>query len=251
MKRNFLAGFVLSLWAGAVSAEQAPFDWSNLVDARAQTFEDPFADLSYDQLDHLRTIVRANERLKDDGLSGEDRARVEARLAEANAAMTQSGIDVDWLLSQRWPVAERREAAAKAGNPSVDGKVVTLAGFAVPAPPDPDGTGVAYLVPEPGACSHMPPPNANQMVRVRLNGGWTPSANDEPVRLTGRLAISPSAHVIQVVDGPVTMNASFAMEVTRVETLADFRAAASAGTEKGGAENNTAHVHDHNGADHE
>ena len=96
MKRILLAGFVLSVWAGAVSAEQAPVDWSDLVDARAQTFEDPFADLSYDQLDQLRTIVRANERLKDDGLSGEDRAQAEARLAEANAAMTQSGIDVDW-----------------------------------------------------------------------------------------------------------------------------------------------------------
>ncbi len=251
MKRILLAGFVLSLWAAAVFAEPASVDWSDLVDARAQTFEDPFADLSYDQLDHLRAIIRASEQLKNAGLSGKDRAQAEARLAEAEAAMTQSGIDVDWLLSQRWPVAERREAAATAGNPAVDGKVVTLAGFAVPAPPDPDGTRVAYLVPEPGACSHMPPPNPNQMVRVRLNGGWTPSANHEPVRLTGRVTISPSAHVIQVVDGPVTMNASFAMEVTRMETLADFRAAAGAGTEKGGAENNSAHVHDHNGADHE
>lgn len=251
MKRILLAGFVLSLWAAAVSAEQAPVDWSDLVDTRAQTFEDPFADLSYEQLDHLRTIIRATDQLKDAELTGEDRAQAEARLAEAGAAMTQSGLDADWLLSQRWPVAERREAAATAGNPAVDGKIVTIAGFAVPALPDPDGTRIAYLVPEPGACSHMPPPNPNQLVRARLSSGWTPSANHEPVRLTGRLTISPTAHVIQVVDGPVKMNASFAMEVTGVETLADFRAAAGAGTEKGGAENDSAHVHGHNGAEHE
>jgi hypothetical protein len=78
----------------------------------------------------------------------------------------------------------------------------------------------------------MPPPNPNQLVRVRLSGGWTPSANHEPVRLTGRLTISPSAHVIRVVDGPVAMNASFAMEVILVETLGDFRKAAAAGTEQ-------------------
>jgi hypothetical protein len=232
MQQPLLAGLVLSLWTGAACAGQSSVGWSDLVDAQAQTFEDPFAELTYQQLDHLRTIIRARERLNDDGLSDEDRARFGARLTKAEGAVAQSGLDVDWLLSQRWSVAERREAAATAANPALDGKVVTLAGFAVPAPPDPDGTRVAYLVPEPGACSHMPPPNPNQMVRARLAVGWRPLANHAPVRLTGRLIISPSEHVIRVVDGPVKMSASFAMEVTRVETLGDFRTAAGRGTEQ-------------------
>jgi hypothetical protein len=232
MQQIFLAVLALSVWAGAVSAGQSSIGWSDLVVDRTQTFEDPFAELPYQQLDHLRAIVRAKERLKDDGLSDEDRARFEGRLAKAEAAMAQAGVDVDWLLSQRWAVAERREAAATAGNPALDGKIVTLAGFAVPAPPDPDGTAVAYLVPEPGACSHMPPPNPNEIVRARFNDGWTPSAIHEPIRLTGRLTLSPSAHVIQLVDGPVEMKTSFAMDVTRVQTLGDFRKAAGAGTEQ-------------------
>jgi hypothetical protein len=202
------------------------------MDAGAQSFEDPFAELSYQQLDQLRAIIRARERLAGDGLPDEDRARAEARLAEAQAALIQAELDVDWLLSQRWRVAERREAAATAANPALDNKLVTLAGFAIPAPPDPDGTAVAYLVPEPGACSHMPPPNPNQMVRARLNGEWTPSANQEPVRLTGQLSISPSEHVVRVVDGPVEMKASFAMDVSNVQTLGDFRKARGAGTQE-------------------
>ena len=232
MQQLLLAGLVLSLWTGAACAGQSSVGWSDLVDAQAQTFEDPFAELTYQQVDHLRTIIRARERLNDDGLSDEDRARFGARLTKAEGAVAQSGLDVDWLLSQRWSVAERREAAATAANPALDGNVVTLAGFAVPAPPDPDGTRVAYLVPEPGACSHMPPPNPNQMVRARLAVGWRPLANHAPVRLTGRLIISPSEHVIRVVDGPVKMSASFAMEVTGVETLGDFRTAAGRGTEQ-------------------
>jgi hypothetical protein len=64
------------------------------------------------------------------------------------------------------------------------------------------------------------------MVRARISGGWTPAHNHEPVRLTGRLTISPSEYVIQVVDGPVEMKTSFAMDVTRVRTLGDFRKAA-------------------------
>ncbi len=206
--------------------------WSDLVGPRAQTFEDPFAELTYQQLDQLRTIIRAKERLETLGLSHEDRAKSEAKLAKAEAEIEQAGIDIDELLSQRWATAERREAAATAANPALDGEIVTLAGFAIPAPRDPDGTAVAYLVPEPGACSHMPPPNPNQMVRARLADDWTPSATHEPVRLTGRLSISPSAHVVRVVDGPVEMKTSFAMDVTRVQTLGDFRRAAGRGTEK-------------------
>jgi hypothetical protein len=229
MQQPLLAGLVLSLWMGAPCAGQSSVGWSDLVDAQAQTFEDPFAELTYQQLDHLRTIIRARERLNDDGLSDEDRARFGARLTKAETAMAQSGLDVDWLLSQRWSVAERRETAATAANPALDGKTVTLAGFAIPAPPGPGDAATAYLVSEPGACSHMPPPNPNQMVRVQLPDGWTPSANHVPVRLTGRLTISPTEHVVRVVDGPVKMRASFAMDVSRVETLPDFRAAARRG----------------------
>jgi hypothetical protein len=78
----------------------------------------------------------------------------------------------------------------------------------------------------------MPPPNPNQMVRARIEGDWTPSANHEPVRLTGRLSISPSEHVVRVVDGPVEMKASFAMDVSNVQTLGDFRKARGAGTQE-------------------
>ena len=229
MRQLFFAGLILTLWTGAVSAGQSSIGWPDLIDVRAQTFEDPFAELTYQQVDHLRTIIRATERLNDDGLSGEDRARFQERLNRAEAAMAQSGLDVEWLLSQRWPVAERRKVAAAAANPALDGKTVTLAGFAVPAPPAPGGAPSAYVVPGARACSHMPPPNPNQMVRVQLPDGWTPSANHVPVRLTGRLTISTTEHVVRVVDGPVKMHASFAMDVSRVETLPDFRAAARRG----------------------
>ncbi|MHA3977132.1 DUF3299 domain-containing protein [Halovulum sp. GXIMD14794] len=196
-------------WAGP------PLDWAELVDQAAQTYEDPYLDLTLEQLEAVRTVARFRA-------SGEAGAKVSPDAAQrataAEAALEGAGIDVDWIISQRWVVAERRERAAIAGNAALDGEVVTLAGFAIPAPPDADGEPTAYLVPERGMCSHMPPPQPNQMVQMSLPEGWTPETIHQPVLVTGALAIDPSAREIVVVDGVVPMRATFAMEVSEVQT---------------------------------
>nr|WP_239059871.1 DUF3299 domain-containing protein [Ruegeria sp. PrR005] len=140
--------------------------------------------------------------------------------------MAEQGIDAQNLLSQRWAVAERRKRAAVSGNTELNGKLVVLTGYAIPAPPTDDGTPVAYLVPERGMCSHTPPPNPNQMVRVLIKGGWQPTTMHEPVRLTGRLSLSDTTHDIQVVDGMVPMRAAYEMEANGALTTQDMQDAA-------------------------
>ena len=117
-----------------VAAEQIA--WDDLVDKEALLFEDPYLDLEYDQLDDLRTIAVETARLENTGLAGDDRAASLAKRDEARARLTAAGIDADWLIDQRWVVAERREKAATSANPEIDGKTVTLGGFAIAAPPD-------------------------------------------------------------------------------------------------------------------
>jgi hypothetical protein len=223
MDRLLASAFLLCLCSSVSMAEAPRIGWHDLVDAQAQSFEDPYADLTSDQVAELGTVVGTRAMLQDAALADEERTRAQARLSSAEAALAGDGIDVDWLLGQRWVVAERREKAATSVNADVDGKTVSLSGFAIPAPPDPDGTPTAYLVPERGMCSHMPPPNPNQMIRVRLNGQWIPSAPNEPVRLSGRLRHSPSQRELQMVDGPVQMKSSFSMDVTDVQTAKDLR----------------------------
>ncbi len=94
--------------------------------------------------------------------------------------------------------------------------------YAFPAPPTEDGTAVAYLVAERGMCSHTPPPNPNQMVRVLLKGDWQPTTIHEPVQLTGRLSLSDTTHVFQVVDGKVSMRAAYELEATEALTKRDM-----------------------------
>ena len=70
----------------------------------------------------------------------------------------------------------------------------------------------------------MPPPNPNQMIRVRLSEDWLPSYAHEPVRLTGTVSIVPTQENFHIVDGPVQMNATFLMEAEKVETFSEMRA---------------------------
>ncbi|WP_254438071.1 DUF3299 domain-containing protein [Ruegeria arenilitoris] len=194
-------------------------DWADLPDPSAQVFEDPYRDLRPEEFDDVLYVVRLRGRLQHDSVSGEERQKWQALLTETEDVLAADGIDVDWLLDQREVVMERRRKAGTNGNPQVDGQTITLAGFAIPAPSDPDGRSVAYLVPERGMCSHMPPPPPNQMIRVRLNGDWAPSYFHEPVRLTGMLTIDPTVQNMMVVDGLMPMNATFQLETERVETL--------------------------------
>nr|WP_321249715.1 DUF3299 domain-containing protein [uncultured Ruegeria sp.] len=217
----FLAVVAAMSWCAqsAVAMSGTALDWADLPDPSVQEFEDPYRDLSPEQFDDVLFVVRLRGRLQQDKGSAEERQNWQELLTETEDALLAGGVDVDWLLDQREIVTERRRKAGTAGNPQFDGQTITLAGFAIPAPSDPDGQPVAYLVPERGMCSHMPPPVPNQMIRVRLNGDWTPSYVHEPVRLTGKLTIDPSDQELMVVDGLVPMRATFQLETDSVETL--------------------------------
>jgi hypothetical protein len=193
--------------------------WSMLIDPDAQAFGDPFNKLSHEQLAKLAIVARAREQLKTSGLMEEDRKLAKERLASAEAALNADGIDIEGLLALRWIVAERRSRAASAGNGKLDGASVHIIGFLLPIGPDEQGTQIAYLVPELGMCSHTPPPPPNQLVRVRMTADWKPTRFYEPVRLTGTLALAPSAKNVRIIDGIVPMNATYRLDASYVETL--------------------------------
>jgi hypothetical protein len=208
------------LATSTVLAEEAPdLDWSQLVDQSVQDYDDPYRELTHEQLISLVTVARLREKAaKGEPIDEEHLSREMASLAVAR-------IDVDELIAQRWVVAERRERAATSGNKAVDGREVVLSGFVIPAPPDADGSATAYLVAERGMCSHMPPPPPNQMIRLRLPDNWRPRPLYEPVRVSGLLSIEPTTRTVPVVDGLVPMHATFTMNVSSVETPGSLQGA--------------------------
>lgn len=208
-------------WTNPIGATEV-IGWDALIDQEAQNYDDPYLDLAYEQLEDVRTVAIETARIEQAHLTDAERSASTLKRDAARARLKNAGKDAEWLISQRWVVAERREKAATAANIQLDGQVITLGGFAIPAPPADDGTPIAYLVPLPGMCSHMPPPNPNQMVRVRLTSDWSPERIHEPVRVTGRLSVLSSEHVFSIVDGPVQMRASLAMEADKVIIFRGF-----------------------------
>ncbi len=218
---QYLIVLGVAVWGVTASATPTLLRWSDLPDPSAQEFDDPFRDLSAEQFDDFLFAVRLRGRLQQDIGSPQERQKWQDLLTETEEALVADQIDVDWLLSQREIVSQRRQVAASAGNPAIEDQIVTLEGFALPALPDETGRAVVYLVPAPGMCSHLPPPPPNQMIRVLLTGDWTPGYNHEPVRLTGKLSIAPTHYDMHVVDGLVPMHATFQLDAETAEPLDD------------------------------
>ncbi|MEM9058914.1 MAG: DUF3299 domain-containing protein [Pseudomonadota bacterium] len=229
---RWLIAFALSMMSGLAAASEAPkqIDWAALIDHTKQQFEDPYRDLDPEKLRELVEIARMRAELEKAAPESEARASLETTLSQAEAKLTAEGIDIDHLIAQRWVVAERRREAAHAGNPELTRADVRISGFVIPAPPDADGRPVAYLVPERGMCSHMPPPPPNQMIRVRMTDGWTPSFIYEPVTLTGEITIAPNVEMVMVVDGLVPMSVTYQLDAVASETITKLARGLGLGT---------------------
>ena len=128
--------------------------------------------------------------------------------AKLNQLMESSG----GTLEDGSPEAEQamREylAAGKSAPvvPELNGKRVRIPGFAVPL--DFDGAEVFefLLVPYFGACIHVPPPPANQIVYVKSQKSYSTEQIHEPVWVTGRL--STEAFYNDVGDAGYTLQAT-------------------------------------------
>lgn len=71
-----------------------------------------------------------------------------------------------------------------------NGKTVRIPGFIVPLEQDSDGVTAFILVPFVGACIHVPPPPANQLVFVTTKRPYESSGMFEAVTVTGLFGTS-------------------------------------------------------------
>ncbi|WP_245624143.1 DUF3299 domain-containing protein [Jannaschia donghaensis] len=89
------------------------------------------------------------------------------------------------LIDHDGPSLQSRQPVSGDTRPDWNGQVVRLPGFIVPI--DYSGTGVTafILVPYVGACVHVPPPPANQLVLVTTERPYESSGLFEAVHVTG------------------------------------------------------------------
>jgi hypothetical protein len=90
-------------------------------------------------------------------------------------------------LGESGPAAVQQTANAPV-NPELEGKLVKIPGFIVPLDVAKDGTvSEFFLVPYFGACIHVPPPPANQIVYVTATKGIALDSIYEAYWITGTM----------------------------------------------------------------
>ncbi len=183
--------------------------WSDLLPKQQAEFEDPFADLSEEQLLDLGMVARIRflkdtDKIKQDGPD----AAEEKRLVEK---LTADGVDVDWILTQRERVAKARQEAAEQVDEGVDGEAVRIPGYMLPLAREEVGVTEFLLVPWVGACIHTPPPPPNQMIHVDVPDGTEDRGRFAAIWMEGTIQLKPSEYDLFLVDGTRTVKVAYTM----------------------------------------
>jgi hypothetical protein len=159
-------------------------EWNDLAPATAPE-DNPFAALSDAQADQLRELAVSRLLVQRLGSRSDAVARREQQIV---AALKANGIDADALLARRETLMAERRARAEAVVQALDGQPLQLVGYLVPLTVEANLVRDFLLVPWSGACSHMPPPPPNQLLRVRALGGFDAALAQRQVRISGRCA---------------------------------------------------------------
>jgi len=196
---------LLALAGPALAAQLA--SWGTLAPS-VEPYENPFDEMTFEQIDDLRMIARADLAAAD-GLRD---TALEERAAAARLRLEAAGLDVAALFAQRALIMQRREEAALGVTTTHLDKTVVMDGYTLPLRTE-EGRVVEFLlVPWVGACVHTPPPPANQIVHVDYPDGLEAHSLFTPIRLQGRLTHRPAEYDLFLVDGTRRVASSYAME---------------------------------------
>jgi uncharacterized protein len=93
----------------------------------------------------------------------------------------------------RWMSAPvRKDAMPAPVVESLGGKRVHIGGYVVPLSFEATRVTDFLLVPFVGACIHVPPPPANQIIYVKIDQGFDVKGTFDPVWVTGTLTVTPT-----------------------------------------------------------
>lgn len=204
--------FAVALVTAGISAAAEPSEisWAELAPPQA-IIEDPFTELTTEQLEALRTILRY-ESSKD-----KSNSYITAERAEnLRNQLADEGLDVEWLFEQRETIIQERHAQSIAVNENVIGTEVRIPGYVLPLEFDGQKVTSFLLVPYAGACIHTPPPPANQMVHVSYPDGIEVSGLFTPVWIEGKMSAEYSTQDVGLSDGESRVEVGYGMSAKKV-----------------------------------
>jgi hypothetical protein len=212
--RALLLLLLLAIAGAAAADSPRALMWKDLA-PRAAAIENPFAQLTTDQLKMLADVAAVRDRRArgDTTLSAADLAEEQA----TSRRLAQAGVDVDGLLARRREIAEQKKAGGHAPVAALDGQLVRLPGYVLPLEISGRQVTEFLLVPWVGACIHTPPPPANQIVHVKPDRPFELSGMFMPVWVTGRLSTGSLKKSLTMIDGSSDIDIGYALRASAVE----------------------------------
>jgi hypothetical protein len=142
-------------------------------------------------------------------------------LGIAAAAPAVAARDIGW--ADLRPVAQPDMAtvadAGEAGRTptaALDNETVEITGYMIPSDREGDTVYEFLLVPWAGACSHMPAPAPNQVLRVHARTPFNALGNYEIVTVTGRLTGSRDLTQLFILDGVTVVESAYQLGATAI-----------------------------------
>lgn len=189
--------------------------WDNLTPAKASIADNPFAELSQDQLYDVATIIRYREKQQD--IKYQPSAAHQKEIAQIKADLKAANIDVDALQQARQRIMEQQENQARQVNRDIVGQTGQIPGFLVPLEMTDSKVTQFLLVPTAGACIHTPPPPPNQIVIVDYPQGFELVSMSTPIMVAGKLDQQTFNQDVQFSDGEGAVEAQYHMQAQHIE----------------------------------
>lgn len=209
--KALLLSAALTLTASVSLADQAKeIGWEALA-APTSVFENPFENLTDQQMQTLARILRLDYLVET-----EKDAEAKVEVADLRKDLSKEGIDADFLLAERIRIMTKLENESRMPNTSVVGQTVRMPGYLLPLELDGNLAVEFLLVPTVGACIHTPPPPANQIVYVRYPAGYPTESLFTPVWISGELRSEFDSHSLYMVDGEADVDVTYKMDADSV-----------------------------------
>ncbi|GAB1623214.1 hypothetical protein AAOGI_32640 [Agarivorans albus] len=207
MLNKLIGAAILLFTLNAQSADFVELQWEELKPHPPEQVKLP--DLSQAQIAQLQEVLN---------LAMSEQEKDKAELAKVKANLRLDGIDADKVLALRQQYIEQQELAALALTSAHDGKLVRMPGFLVPLEFSESMVGTDFLlVPYAGACIHMPPPPANQIVRVSFPKGFKLKNYKYPVWVEGVISSNLKTENLYIVDGYSDLTMGYTMSASLIE----------------------------------
>ena len=193
--------------------------WTNLL-PQATALQDPLNVLTQDQRFDIETIIWARSLTAEERELDHNRQPVEDA-AKYERAFAKAGLNVEKLIEDQRAYEAEVERRQKLVNNSLNGADVKLAGYLLPLEFSETGEKDFLLVPYVGACVHVPPPPANQIVLVRLAEKMIVKDLFTPVWISGHMKTKQSSKALNLVDGTRNVTVGYHIDGATAEIFKD------------------------------